>query len=75
MNRINVEFFETYKKLDRLCAQMYGLSGGGVTAYIDDMKDNWAAAYGTTGMKHLIHCAGCAICATKWHMTREHLTF
>ena len=47
MNRINVDFFETYKKLDRLCAQMYGLSGGGVTAYIDDMKDNWAAAYGT----------------------------
>lgn len=47
MNRINVEFFETYKKLDRLCAQMYGLSGGGVTAYIDDMKANWTAVYGT----------------------------
>lgn len=44
MNRVNVEFFETYKKIDRLCAQMYGLSGGGVTAYIDDMK---AHAYGT----------------------------
>ena len=49
MNRINVDFLETYKKLDRLCAQMYGLSGGGVTAYIDDMKDNWAAAYGQLG--------------------------
>ena len=56
MNRVNVEFFETYKKIDRLCAQMYGLSGGGVTAYIDDMKahaygtrrpDNWNATFNT----------------------------
>ncbi len=56
MNRVNVEFFETYKKIDRLCAQMYGLSGGGVTAYIDDMKahtygarrpDNWNVTFNT----------------------------
>ena len=36
-NNINIEFFDEYKRLDKLCADMYGKSSGGVTSYIDDM--------------------------------------
>lgn len=37
MNNLNYEFLEEYKRLDKLCREMY-LSEKGVTAYIDDMK-------------------------------------
>ena len=36
-NNINIEFFDEYKRLDKLCADMYGKSSCGVTSYIDDM--------------------------------------
>ncbi len=36
-NNINIEFFDEYKRVDKLCADMYGKSSGGVTSYIDDM--------------------------------------
>ena len=34
---INIEFFDEYKRLDKLCSDMYGKSSGGVTSYINDM--------------------------------------
>lgn len=36
-NNINIEFFDEYKRLDKLCSDMYGKSSGGVTSYINDM--------------------------------------
>ena len=33
-----MEFFETYKRLDRLCSDVFGLRNGGVTRYIDELK-------------------------------------
>ena len=38
MNNLNYIFFEEFKKLEKLCGEMYG-SHNGVTNYIDDMKD------------------------------------
>lgn len=38
MNKTDMAFFETYKKLDRLCSDMFGLKNGGVTRYIDELK-------------------------------------
>lgn len=37
MNNINYAFFEEFKKLDKLCSEIYGAPNG-VTHYIDDMK-------------------------------------
>ena len=36
-NNINIEFFDEYKRLDKLCSDIYGKSSGGVTSYINDM--------------------------------------
>lgn len=38
MNNLNYIFFEEFKKLEKLCGEMYG-SHNSVTNYIDDMKD------------------------------------
>lgn len=38
MNKTDMEFFETYKRLDRLCSDVFGLRNGGVTRYIDELK-------------------------------------
>ena len=53
-------FFEEYKRLDRICSDMYSVSGG-VSQYILDMEnhfsegtgvvDNWKQTYGE--LKHL----------------------
>lgn len=37
MNRLNYTFFEEFKRLDKLCGQLYGAQNG-VTHYIDNMK-------------------------------------
>lgn len=37
MNNLNYIFFEEFKRLDKLCGEMYGAKNG-VTCYIDDMK-------------------------------------
>ncbi len=34
----NYTFFEEYKRLEKLCSDMFGVSGSGVSAYIDHMK-------------------------------------
>lgn len=36
-HNINIEFFDEYKRLDKLCSDIYGKSSGGVTSYINDM--------------------------------------
>lgn len=42
MKEINYVFFEEYKKLEKLCGDMYN-SHNGVTNYIDDMKSvSWS---------------------------------
>ena len=33
----SVIFFDEYKKLDKLCSEMYGINSGGVTCYLNDM--------------------------------------
>lgn len=33
----NIIFFDEYKKLDKLCPEMYGKNSGGVTCYLNDM--------------------------------------
>ena len=33
----NISFFDEYKKLDKLCSEMYGKNSGGVTCYLNDM--------------------------------------
>ena len=45
MNKTDMEFFETYKRLDRLCSDVFGLRNGGVTRYIDELN---AIGYGCT---------------------------
>ena len=60
MQKLDIEFFEAYKHLDRLCSDMYRCRNG-VTQYIEDMETqayygqfavpNWDAAYKT--LKHL----------------------
>jgi hypothetical protein len=40
MEEYNIEFFEEYTKLDRLCCDMYGCDKG-ITTYIQDMESNW----------------------------------
>ena len=37
MTREDNAFFEEYKRLDRLCADLFSCAGGGVTAYLDEM--------------------------------------
>ena len=37
MKNLNQQFFEEYKKLDKLCKEIYGVNVG-ITNYIDDMK-------------------------------------
>lgn len=37
MKNLNQQFFEEYKKLDKLCKEIYGAKVG-ITNYIDDMK-------------------------------------
>ena len=38
MENLNVTFFEEFKRLDKICREIYGVSQGGVTNYIEDMK-------------------------------------
>lgn len=38
MDNLNYNFFEEYKRLDKLCGELYG-DQHGVSHYIDDMKD------------------------------------
>lgn len=38
MNELNIEFLEEYKRIDKLCMEMYRAEKG-VTSYIDDMKN------------------------------------
>lgn len=33
----SIIFFDEYKKLDKLCSEMYGKNSGGVTCYLNDM--------------------------------------
>ena len=33
----SIIFFDEYKKLDKLCSEMYGINSGGVTCYLNDM--------------------------------------
>ncbi len=33
----NIIFFDEYKKLDKLCSEMYGKNSGGITCYLNDM--------------------------------------
>lgn len=40
MEEYNIEFFEEYTKLDRLCCDMYSCDKG-ITTYIQDMESNW----------------------------------
>lgn len=35
---LNIEFFNEYKRLDKLCSEIYGENSGGVTSYINDME-------------------------------------
>ena len=41
MNQLNVAFLETYKRLDKLCQELYD-DNKGVTSYIDDLKQQSA---------------------------------
>ena len=60
MQAIDNEFFEAYKRLDRLCSDIYGCRNG-VSQYIEDMErvsyqgrlaiPSWEQAYRT--LKHL----------------------
>lgn len=60
MRELNIEFQEQYKRLDKLCKEMYS-TGEGVTAYIHDMEQtpyneqkavyNWDIVY--KQLKHL----------------------
>ena len=34
----SIIFFDEYKKLDKLCSEMYGINSGGVTCYLNDKK-------------------------------------
>lgn len=36
--KINIEFFEEYKRLDKLCAELFGKNSGGITSYINEME-------------------------------------
>lgn len=36
-SNVNIEFFDEYKRLDKLCSDIYCKNSGGVTSYIDDM--------------------------------------
>ena len=38
LNNINIEFFDEYKRLDKLCSEIYDQSSGGITSYINDME-------------------------------------
>ena len=33
----SIIFFDEYKKLDKLCSEMYGINSGGVTCYLNEM--------------------------------------
>lgn len=41
MDHLNIEFLEEYKRLDKLCREIYD-SDKGVTSYIEDMKKHSA---------------------------------
>ena len=36
--QINIEFFDEYKRLDKLCAELFGKNSGGITSYINEME-------------------------------------
>ncbi len=38
MENLNVVFFEEFKRLDKICREIYGANQGGVTSYIEDMR-------------------------------------
>ena len=45
MNQLDNEFFETYKRLDNICRDMYKTAGeykAGVKMYLEDMNDNFS---------------------------------
>ncbi len=44
MNNINLNFFENYKKLEKLCNEIYSANNG-VTQYIDEMKNISSSKY------------------------------
>lgn len=61
MDNLNYRFFEEFKRLDNLCADLYD-SRPGVTAYIDHMEATPSAVYRVDGwsedlrqLKHLRH--------------------
>lgn len=35
---LNIDFFNEYKRLDKLCSDIYSKNSGGVTSYINDME-------------------------------------
>lgn len=39
MDNLNFIFFEEFKHLDKLCGELYDVERGGVTSYINDMKN------------------------------------
>ena len=39
VNKINLAFFNAYLELDKICAQRFGISKSGVTAYINNLVD------------------------------------
>lgn len=41
MHSSDIEFFEQYKRLDKLCGEIYSCRGG-ISAYIDDMESVYA---------------------------------
>ena len=44
MNTINFNFFETYKKLEKICNEVYS-STNGITQYINEMKSVPSSIY------------------------------
>ncbi len=38
MENVNYTFFEEFKRLEALCNDVFGVSGSGVTVYVDHMK-------------------------------------
>ncbi len=36
--QINIEFFDEYKRLDKLCTELFGKNSGGITSYINEME-------------------------------------
>ena len=48
MSKINIDFFEEYKHLEKICNEIYQQNSGGVTLYINDMEK-----YGPSSVKSI----------------------